>query len=523
MSRGSFVFRWRNEIFAGVSGGLLLALSFPPFPTRLLSVVALVPLLRYFIVCFPDISWRKGALKRGFWAGFMFGAAFFTVLLFWIANLIPESSINMSWVMFPAIVLLVVYLSCFPGLFGLAIAWLVRRFGTRAIYAAPALWALTEFLRSIGELGFSWGIISSSLVTYPIAIQGLAVYGPFGFSMILVLVNVFVAFIFYGRSDRARVWALSLLVLLVGVHLIYGNLRITGLDRDLEKIESVTNVAVVQPNVDLAIKWRPEYRDSVLTQIDELTRKAAAMGADVVIFPETAAPVSVSHSSKYRNWLKRIAKSSQVDLFIGYINHIQEEGRWRSFNACGLYDSEGNLVSQYHKINLLPFGERIPFSQYLPILEKLDFGQANFKRGEEMTIFDSKAGKFGTLICFESTFSEYTRRYIKKGAQLLVNITNDGWFGSKRGPLQHAETAILRAVENGVTLLRSANTGVSMHVDPAGRVKSSIGLDEDGILLVPVKILRKLTLYCRFGQLSFALMFLGNMLIFILPAMFQKH
>ncbi|HSG27287.1 MAG TPA: apolipoprotein N-acyltransferase, partial [Candidatus Krumholzibacterium sp.] len=173
--------------------------------------------------------------------------------------------------------------------------------------------------------------------------------------------------------------------------------------------------------------------------------------------------------------------------------------------------------------NLLPFGERIPFSQYIPGLEKMDFGQANFKKGENQTVFDSTGGKFGTLICFESTFSDYTRRYVKKGAEFIVNITNDGWFGSARGPLQHAETAVLRAIENGVSVIRSANTGVSLSIDPVGRIRDSIGLNREGIMIVPVKLLEKLTFYCKYGQLSFFVMFAINMLIFIAPAFFQKR
>lgn len=521
MSRGSLLYRWRQEIFSGLLGGLILAMSFPPFPTRLLSIAALVPLLRYFLVVFPSFGWRKGALKRGFLTGYLFGIAFFSLMLYWVANLVPASNLSMPWVMIPAIVLLVMYLSLFPGLFAFLLAWFVRRFGTRALFAAPALWALTEFMRSSGELAFSWGLISSALVPYPLAMQGLSFYGPFGFSMIMVLANVLVTFLLFAGTYRRRAWALTALVLIAGIHLSYGAFRISGIDRD-EPGKRSARVAVVQPNVDLAFKWNPEHRDSILTQVESLTKASAGDGAVLVIFPETAVPVSISHSTPYRRWLKKIAAESKVDLFIGYINHIQDGGQWRAFNACGLIDRSGNITAEYHKINLLPLGERIPFSQYIPALEKIDFGQANFRKGTTQTVFDSSAGKFGALICFESTFSDYARRYVREGAEFLVNVTNDGWFGSARGPLQHAETAVLRAVENGVTLVRSANTGVSMAVDPAGRVSQSIGLNKEGVLMVPVKLIDNLTFYCRYGQLSFFVMFFANLFVFLLPALFHR-
>jgi apolipoprotein N-acyltransferase len=501
--KGSFLSRYADELFAGVAGGLLLALSFPPYPTRILSIVALVPLMRYFIRVFPAHAGRKGGLKRGFLAGYFFGAVFFLVLIFWISNLIPESSVNLSWVLLPGVILLILYLACYYGLFGLVIAWMTGRIGRRALWAAPAVWALLEYLRSKGELAFSWGVISSSLVKYPIAVQGVFALGPFGLAMLIVLVNLLIAVMIFSDVKRIRLAALVSLVAVTTVMLAGGALRIRRIDEEIGARAGSANVAVVQPNVDLGKKWDVNYRDSVFVQIEEIAGKAAAMGAELVIFPETAAPVSMSHQHRYRNWMKRISREAGVDIYIGYIRHEMENDRWRSFNSSGIFDGKGRLVTEYDKINLLQFGERIPFSQYIPLLEKIEFGQANFKKGRTQTIFESPAGRFGSLICFESTFSGYARRYVKEGAQFLVNVTNDGWFGSARGPLQHSETAILRAVENGVTLLRAANTGVSMYVDPAGRVIDRIGLDEEGILLVPVHTLSSITPYCRFGHLIF--------------------
>ena len=508
--------RWREELFAGILGGFLLALSFPPYPTRMLSLVALVPLLRYFLVKYPAWSGRKGSLKRGFLAGWFFGITFFLVLLFWITNLIPASSINLRWVLFPGLVLLVMYMGLFPGLFGLAMAFLHNRFGRRGLIAAPAIWAVTEYLRCSGELSFSWGVISGSLLKYPLASQGLFATGPFGFAMLLVSVNLLVAVVLFVPPRGRKVLAAVLLILLIGGASVGGYYRLRRIDAEMAAGEKLAEVAIVQPNLDLAIKWQPVYRDTIFAEIESLTGKAVALGANLVIFPETAAPVSMSHSRKYREWMKRIARDTGVDVFIGYVRHVQEGERWRSFNSSGMFTKGGGLARQYDKIKLLQFGERIPFSGWLPFLERMDFGQANFKRGEEQTIFESSAGSFGSLICFESTYSGYTRGYISKGADFLVNITNDGWFGSARGPLQHADSAVQRAVENGVTVLRSANTGVSMLIDPAGRVVDTIGMDREGILFVPVYSISSPTPYSRFGHWIFLWMILLNLVLAVL-------
>jgi apolipoprotein N-acyltransferase len=506
-----FAATYRDELVTGALGGALMALSFPPFPTRVLACVALVPLFRYFYRAASPADdssrgWggRDRPLKRGFLVGYSTGIVFFIILLYWISNLIPASSARMPWLMVPAVVVLTLYLSLYPALFSLMLASLTRRWGRIAIAAAPALWALTEIARSRGELGFSWGILASSLAIHPEAIQGLSLYGPFGLSLVLVLVNLLIATALFHGSRWSRTAAAITLVIIVAGHLGWGTREMDRVER--ERSGPDVTVAVVQPNVDLAFKWKKEYRDSVFSQIDYLTREAAGRGAGLVIFPETSAPISFKFSGFYRELLRATAFRSGVDLLIGHIDHEARDDEWRSFNAASLFQSDGTLQATYGKVNLLPFGERIPFSQYMPMLGSLDFGQANFLPGERAVVFESAAGRFGVLICFESTFSHYARDYVRDGADFLVNITNDGWFGSRRGALQHAETAILRAVENRVTLYRSANTGVSLVAEPTGRVPERIGLDVPGMILHRGYRLVRPPFYTRHGHLLFTAM-----------------
>lgn len=502
---------YRNELVTGALGGAIMGLSFPPFPTRVLACVALVPLFRYFYRSSSNNGGgsrggidRDRPLKRGFVLGYTTGLVFFLILLYWISNLIPASSARMPWLMVPALIVLALYLSLYPGLFTLMLASLTRRWGRIALAAAPALWAITELARSRGELGFSWGILSNALAIHPVAIQGLSLYGPFGLSLVIVLVNLLIATIICHGSRCARTAAAITLVLLVAGHLGWGK-------HEIGRIESEgsgrgVTVAVVQPNVDLAIKWKKEYRDSVFSQIGHLTKDAADRGAGLVIFPETSAPISFRFSGFHRELLRAAALRAKVELLVGHIDHEAREEEWRSFNSASLFEPDGTKQATYGKVNLLPFGERIPFSQYIPPLSGLDFGQANFLPGDEATIFESSAGRFGVLICYESTFSHYARDYVRNGADFLVNITNDGWFGSRRGALQHAETAILRAVENRVTLYRSANTGVSLVVEPTGRVPKRIGLDVPGTILHVGYRSSHPPFYTRHGHLLFTVM-----------------
>jgi len=526
VNRGAWAERWGDELFAGVASGFLLALSFPPFPTRFLAAVALVPLLRYYIVKFPErvngrggdrprdvLSAGPGWVKRSLVLGLALGASFFVTLLFWILDLIPESGVTMHWVLFPGLVLLVLYLSCYTMLFTLGLSAVVRRLGAVAVFAAPALWTLTELARSHGELGFSWGVLANALAIYPVAIQGVSVYGPFGLSFVLALLNVLAAFTLFARSRRERVWSLVAFIALAGGHLLWGEAEIARFDGNNVERGEANEVAVVQPNIDLGLKWQEAYRDSVFIQMEAFTILTAREGAKLVIFPETAAPVSFKVTPQYLEWLRRMAIDNRIDVLTGFIDHTLKDNEWQANNAAALIDRKGTLTGVYHKVNLLPFGEKMPWSQYLPFLSKANFGQANFIAGKEQILFDSSVGTFGVLICFESTFSLFTRRYVRDGADFLVNITNDGWFGSSRGPVQHAEMAILRAVENRVTLFRAAYTGVSMVVDPVGRVQKRLGLFRTGILYGTVEHAAKRSVYTRFGYAIVWIMIAANLLL----------
>jgi apolipoprotein N-acyltransferase len=528
VDHGAWAERWGDELFAGMASGFLLALSFPPFPTRFLAAVALVPLLRYYIVRFAErgagrgrgadhssagVTATPGCVKRSLVLGFALGATFFVTLLFWILDLIPESGVTMHWVLFPGLVLLVLYLSCYTMLFTLALSTVVRRLGTIGVFAAPALWSLAELARSHGELGFSWGVLANALAVYPVALQGLAVYGPFGLSFVLALLNVLSAFALFAPSPRRRVWYLVAFIAIAGGHLLWGRAEIARFDADHVERGEPNEVAVVQPNVDLGLKWQEAYRDSLFIQMEAFTILTAREGAKLVIFPETAAPVSFKATPRYLEWLERMASDNRIDILTGFIDHTLVRGEWQTQNAAALIDHRGTLAGVYHKVNLLPFGEKIPWSQYLPLLSRANFGQANFVAGTEQTLFGSSVGKFGVLICFESTFPLFTRRYVRDGADFLVNITNDGWFGSSRGPIQHAEMAILRAVENRVTLFRSAYTGVSMVVDPVGRVGRRLGLFRTGVIYGTVERAVNRSVYTRFGDAICWIMIAANLLL----------
>jgi apolipoprotein N-acyltransferase len=293
--------------------------------------------------------------------------------------------------------------------------------------------------------------------------------------------------------------------LVVGI----GLLVVTGLHgkREINKFaatipDDTSRVAIVQPNVDLALKWKPEFTDSTFRLIERLSRQAAVLKADLIVFPETAAPVYLRHNLPYRQRIERLAEAVGVGIFIGFLDG-RYDGPGRSlnvYNSSGLFYPDG-AFARYDKMHLLPFGEAIPFAWKFRKLSAIDFGQANFHPGPEVNPIRSDAGRLGPLICFEAIFPGLSRRFVEHGVDVLVNITNDGWFGDTPGPYQHNDMAIFRAVENRRFLVRSANTGVSMVVDPVGRVTNALGLFEEGLLLVGVYPVTTKTFYTNHGDL----------------------
>jgi len=499
-------------ILPAIASGFFATLCFPPVSAWPLAFVALVPMLVALATARPS---RANAFKTGF----LFGVAFYLTLLWWVAKLIPTAGATIPWILVPALVVMSLYLSLYPALFALGVGWLSGYRVAALALAAPGLWVLIDVLRSSGELAFPWGALGYALSDIPSLTQSAAAFGMNGLTFLVVLVNVLVALAYVARRTTARVLAAACALVVVGAMWTHGKRELSRVDALVSATPDVARVAVAQPNVDLALKWKREYRDSTMLTIERLAEEAAGVGAKLIVFPETAAPFYIESSDRvYRERLHDLARGLGAHIFIGFLDHRYDGpgGALDVYNSSGLFSPDGAL-DKYDKNHLLPFGEQLPLSSRLRWLRKIDFGQANFQPGPKTRPIAMDGTAFTPLICFESVFSYLCRRGVREGSEMFVNITNDGWFGDTPGPFQHAQMAILRAVEFRRFLVRSANSGVSMIVDPAGRVAASLGLYRQGILVADVTLLDTETFYSRHGDvpllvLCVALVVLGTVL-----------
>lgn len=461
-----------------ILSALALALSFSPLPLHFLSYVALMPL-------FARIEF--GARKGSFWSGFFFGFSYGLFLLFWLLFLVVPPVIK-AWLVF-GYVLLAAFIGFYFAAFSLMTKWL-------GLFWAPFILVALEYTRSIGEIGFPWGVLGYTQTSYLPVIQLASIFGIWGVSFLIVLVNIFAYRTLSALVSRTP-WHRPLVYLVgtVFVVLVYGTARIGH--RSDDKIR----VAVVQPNIDPNSKSTREMKQKMFDILREDSELVKDYGVDLMILPETALPINLERERVYYEQARHISDTDRHRILSGSLLYgYNLAGGLEVYNGAILFVPDSGIVQKYRKMRLVPFSEKIPYSRQVPFLRKADFGGGDFTHGQDYVLFRVGDKRGATLICFESIFGDLTRNFTKKGCDFLVNITNDGWFGNTPGPYQHAEMAVVRAVENRMPLVRCANTGVSFVVDQFGRVSNKTRIFERALVVADVPMGAGKSLYMRLGD-----------------------
>ena len=466
----------RNKIGLIIVSAILLSLSFHPLGLHFLAWFALVPLLFATQDVKASIAFRRGVI---------FGFVFSLMSLFWLVFLQIETNIKI--LMLFGLVLLFLYFGLYYGT-SLLIA---NRIG---LWMLPFALSGLEFVRGIGELGFPWLSLGYSQARSPIIIQQASIYGVYGISFWLVLINVLV----YQLITLRKAKYLFSCALVIVLPLVYGLFRMK------EPIEDLILVGVVQPNIDPNLKFTKAMREqtfSRLIKLSEQLKTSASQNGDsleLIIWPETATPIFITFPGRYQEQVLQLSRRVNTAIFTG--TPMYDSEKREMYNGAILIDPRLGITQEYRKIHLVPFSEHIPFEDHIPLFREIDVGGSHFSPGKEYTVFRSKRISFSCLICFESIFPELSRRFVSDGAHLLINITNDGWFGKISGPQQHNDMAILRTVENGVPLARSANTGISMIVDKYGRILKETELFREDIIWNNISVAPIQTVYQMLGD-----------------------
>jgi apolipoprotein N-acyltransferase len=479
----------RRQALAILSG-VLLAFSFPKFGHGAVAWVALSPLL---------IALAGATVAQGFVLGYLTGAVSAVGVLYWTALVVIQYG-GLSLPVGIAIMgLLCLAFALFPLLFGGIVAAWARALGPAALLLAPFAWVATEILRAHTFFEFPWCLLGYSQHSNLPAIQIASATAVYGVSFAVALASALLAYVALVPVRRAP--ALAALALLIGALHAYG---VFALGRPLPESGRL-RVGLVQGGILQEEKWKPERAFENVGRHIALTEAAAQEGARLVVWPESAVPFYYDHEPELAERLRALVRERQIYLFFGNDDRERApDGTERVWVGAKMLDPEGRIALRYHKIQLVPFGEYVPMQRLLTLggryAAKLVQQVADFTPGTEPAIGEADRGRLAGFICYEAVFPGLVRRFTARGAELLINVTNDAWYGRTSAPYQHMAMAAFRAVENGRYVVRAANTGITAVVDPRGRVLEKTELFATTALVRDVPLLAGRTFYVEHGD-----------------------
>jgi apolipoprotein N-acyltransferase len=525
------------KVPAAIVSGAMLAGAYPPFESWQGAWFGLVPLLLAVLITAlagrpPESAAEEGRLviprgnviRQSFRLGFISGAVFWLVTLSWLLSLVrtspaPAVLIVLGWL------LLAGYCALYMGAFAMTLAWAVGAVGVGKLWRTLLLtfgivvfWVGFEYGRSVLFGGYPWNLLGVSQYKVTAFIQIAVWVGVPGVSAMVALLNAGIVFTIlrylpgYREAQYRPHFELFVGLMVVAFCFRFGFMTIRNYPSQPGRLV----VTAVQPAIPQITKWTDEHVDRIHSTLRNMTE--AAVGGeqkpDMVVWPETATPLCVTQEGDSQDLVRDLSRHG-VPLLVGSMDVEVTNNTMRCFNSSFLFDEKGQLVARYDKQHLVPFGEYIPLSGFIPWLARLAPMGWNCSAGTEATIF--KVGTpptlFACLICFEDVMADLSRAAVRRGARLLINQTNDAWFDGSAGPEQHLSHCVFRCVENRVPALRVANSGVTCLIEPTGTV---VEPTENSFGLIPTPALREWTLsvpaadmpltpYAKYGDRYFAI------------------
>lgn len=467
-----------------------------------LAVAALPPFFVWpvLLICVSVLLWlinRSNSAKKSFGLGYSFGFAFFAFGLSWINNALLIEATTFGWL----IPITFVASGAFFGLFAAIPAWLcwyVRK-PILQYLLFTSLFVLCEWVRSFFLTGFPWNLLGTTLAFSDTMIQLASIGGTYLLSLMVLLVAG-IPFVFLNiKGLKNRVMLLSLVAILIGGIYGFGWWRLNK--HPYEKSDVV--VRLVQPAIPQSMKWNPAQLDMNLQKHIKMSQYPSDEKINFIVWGETAFPYSLEFDD-YQRSLLQYAIPEKTWLLTGGLRYkLLNDREYEVYNSLFVVDDKTNIVDSYDKSHLVPFGEYVPLREYLPKWARpIASAIGNFRKGNGPKVMQvEKLPKFGGLVCYEVIFPHEILNQNNR-PDWLVNITNDGWYGKSAGPYQHLVATKMRAVEEGVTIVRVAGSGISALVDPVGRIIKQIGLHQEGIADVNLpKISQFTTLYSCYGNL----------------------
>jgi apolipoprotein N-acyltransferase len=466
--------------------------------------VALAPLL---IALCGSAPWQAVRLC------YLSGAVSSLGLLYWTALVVVQYGGLSLPIGISIMVALCLGFSIFHALFGWGMGRLTAAFGPVGLLGAPFVWVALEYARVHTFFSFPWCLLGYSQHTQLPFIQIASISAVYGVSFLVVAASSLLALAAVeGRTAWRRGALVSVFVLIAGAWLL-GRWAMSVPVQETGRI----TVGLVQGGIRQEDKWLPESAWDNIGRHLELTDEAAGRGARLVVWPESAVPFLFDENPELASLLRELTRRRSIYLFFGNDDRERPAAgngpapgerlvtrRGRIYVGAKLLDPSGVIAARYRKIQLVPFGEYVPLQPLFTVggrfAAKLVREVSDFTPGTEATTGDVDGHRIGGYICYEAIFPDLVRRFAAGGAELLVNVTNDAWYGTTSAPYQHLAMAAFRAVENRRYMVRAANTGITAVVDPWGRVLERTRLFERTVLVREVPFVSATTFYTRHGD-----------------------
>lgn len=475
------------------------ALAFPPLPLGPAAPILLVP---WFIVL--NRCKRGTIMFATFWSGMLFN----TINYYWIYNVMHVETAPSGLILF-GLVLLIAFFSVHNVLaaFVYTLARSIKIKGKPWLLALfPLFYAGIEMTRTRGDFSFPWSHLGYAFGNQLELLQALSIIGIFGYTTIIIASNMIVE---KGirREGIKKKWPVLIPVFILAALAIQGSIVLSRTDAQpfyIKEGDKAPNIALIQPSIAQGAKWSRVRFDSIVDKTLGMAYDSVPDSTDIILMAETAIPDHIRRQPQVIRRLQKLANDKDAYVLTGALDHMRIKNsdgprRYEIYNSSFMFSPGGhNGWQRYIKKHLVPFSERIPFDDIFPILNYVDFGEGDFVPGTETPVYDLY--HWTPYICYDAIFGDLVREAAREGSRLMVNITNDGWFGRSTAPGNHLNLVRYRAIETGMPVARIANSGISAFIDQYGHYSHNTNLFETTVVQRKMQLKTRHTLYERIGD-----------------------
>jgi len=489
----------RTHIFLAFITGCLLTASFPRTEFFWLAWVALVPLL---------FATRDLQKAEAFRVGLLAGLVHYLTLIYWLVHTMKTYGFLPIYLSIIILLLLSFYLALHTAAFCAAVPILCSAPYT-LLFFGPLLWVALEYVRTFLFSGFPWELLGYSQYRWLSMIQISDIFGVYGITFLILFCNttIFLVFLYFYKgtwqnklvTKKLVIGSVCSLLLIVSGSLLYGKWKIASVNNSIANLPA-SRISIVQGNIEQSIKWDDSFRLSTTEKYMDLSLQLKNDSPDLIVWPETATPFYFLYEPDLSQMVLDGIQKAHTYFLIGSPSFSRKSEAIEFYNSAYLISPDGIPIGKYDKAHLVPFGEYVPLRKWLPFIGKVVAGVGDFTAGPKGKVLKWENRYLGVLICYDLIFPELSRALVKNGAAVLINITNDAWYGVSSAPYQHFSMAVFRAVENKRTLIRSANTGISGYILPTGRIQSATPIFKEATLTESVPLLKEKTFYTKYGD-----------------------